>query len=44
MVVLTGECSEESREIKSSRAFTQKFPSGVLVLCFPNLGPDLRIR
>ena len=44
IVVLTRECSEESGETKSSKASTQKSPSGVLVLCFPNLGPDLSIR
>lgn len=44
MVVLTRECSEGSGETKSSRASTQKSPCGVLVLCFPNLGPDLSIR
>lgn len=43
-VVLTRECSEGSGETKSSRASTQKSPSGVLVLCFPNLGPDLSMR
>lgn len=34
IVVLTQECSEASRETKSSKASTQKSPSGVLGLMF----------
>lgn len=44
MVVLTRECSEGSWETTSCRASTQKSPSGVFILCFPNLGPDLSIQ